>query len=577
MRVMTSSAPLRARRFAAIVLSASTLVMATGCRELITGEKTTESVSIAPTNFEVSVNGSVRVVGTAFDKNNNTIAGKKINYATSNSAVATVTNEGLVIGVSAGQAIIASESQGKRGETNVTVLPEAPNNILVSPNPVTLRRNNVRQFTATPRNASGTPIAGLTITWQSSNSSIASVSLQGEVTALNTGNVVITATVNQVSGSSQVTVTEVPIGSITLAPLNRSAQVNETFQPTITLRDTANNVISSVNRPLNWSSSSEVVATVSNTGVVTGRRAGTATITAASPANPAITADMQVTVFERTVKTVVLSPRTGFLRLGIARLLNAQLLDSLNQPVTGRVVVWTSLNPTVASVTATGSTTGISIGSVRITARVDDAVDTVQFNVTRIPVGEVTISPTQASVIQGKTVTVTAVVRDSVGTEVADRSVAWSTSNTTIANVVAGVVTGVSTGSVTITATAESRSGTASVTVLPVPVDSVSLANKLDSTVTITDSVPGNSKQVQLELLDADLGTVLNRNLLITSSIPSTANATWNQTTRILTITATSLSSGGGLDTVISLRALTAGGNPEGKTTRIRVTVINPP
>ncbi len=577
MRVMTSSAPSRARRFAALVLTASTIVMATGCRSLITGEKDTESVSIAPTNFEVPVNGSVRVVGTAFDKNNNTIAGKKINYSTSNSAVATVTTEGLVIGVSAGQAIIAAESRGKRGETTVTVIPEAPNNILVSPNPVTLRRNNVRLFTATPRNANGTPITGLTVTWQSSNSSIASVSPQGEVTAVNTGNVVITATVNQVSGSSQVTVTEIPIGAIALAPLSRSMQVNETFQPTVTLRDTASNVISSVNRPLSWSSSSEVVATVTNTGVVQGRRAGSATITAASPANPAINADIQITVFDRTVETVVISPRTGFLRLGIPRQLNAQLLDSLNQSVPGRVITWTSLNPTVASVTATGSTTGLSVGTARITARVDAAVDTVQFSVTRIPVGEVTVTPTQASVIQGKNVTLTAVVKDSVGTEVVDRPVAWITSNPTTASVVAGVVTGVSTGSVTITATAESRSGNANVTVLPVPVDSVSLANSTDSTVSITDSVPGNSKQVQIELLDADGGTVLGRNLLITSSIPSTANATWNQTTRILTITATNLSSGGGLDTIISLRALTAGGNPEGKTTRIRVTVTNPP
>lgn len=576
MRVMTSSAPSRARRFAALALTASMLFGISGCKEWITGEKDTESVSIAPTNFEVPVNGSIRVVGTAFDKNNNTISGRRINYSTSNPAVATVTDEGLVIGVSPGQAIIAAESQGKRGETTATVIPEAPNNILVTPNPVTLRRNNVRQFTATPRNASGTPITGLTIVWQSSNSSIASVSSTGEVTAVNTGNVVITASVNNVSGSSQVTVTEIPIGAIALAPLTRSVQVNETYQPTVTLRDTANNVISSVNRPLNWLSSSEVVATVSNTGVITGRRAGTATITASSPANPAITADMQVTVFERTVKTVVITPRTGFLRLGIPRQLNAQLLDSLNQTVTGRVITWTSLTPTVASVTATGSTTGISLGTARITARVDDAVDTVQFTVTRIPVGDVTITPTQASVVQGKTVPLTAVVKDSVGTEVDDRAVVWLTSNPNTATVVNGMVTGVSTGSVTITATAESRSGTASVTVLPVPVDSISLVSPLDSSVTISDSLPNNSRQVQIELLDADGGTVLNRNLLITSSKPSIANATWNQTTRILTITATSVNSGGD-ETIISLRALTAGGNPEGKITRIRVTVTNAP
>ncbi|HMS02165.1 MAG TPA: Ig-like domain-containing protein [Gemmatimonadaceae bacterium] len=577
MPLLSSPASRRAawRRLAALTLVAAT-VPVSGCRDWIIRTRDAESISMAPNNFQVAVNSSVRVVGTAFDKNGNSIGDKNIRFSSANNAVATVTDEGLVIGVSPGQTIISGEADGARGEAAVTVVPEVPDNILVTPSPITLRRGNVRQFSAVPRNSAGTPITGLSLEWRSSNSAIASVSSTGEVTALAVGTAVISATANQITGSASVTVTEVPIGSISLAPATRSIQVNEEFVPELTLRDTAGNVLPSLGRNVNWTSSSTITASVnSGSGVVRGLRVGTTRITAASPDNPAINGSMDVTVTERLVKTVVITPRTGFLRLGVPRQLNAQLLDSLNQNVTGRVVTWTPLTPTVATVSPNGSVTGISLGTVRITAQVDAAVDTVQFTVTRIPVGDVDIEPTQTSVIQGKTTTLSVIVKDSVGTEVTDRTVNWSTSNPSVASVVNGVVTAVSPGTATITATSEGRSGTSSVTVLQVPVDSIALATPSDSTFSIAGAAPGNSKQVQLELLDADGGTVLNRNLLITSTSPSIANATWNQGTRILTVTATAGTAGG--ETIIRLRALGSNGLPEGKQTSIRVTVTAAP
>jgi len=571
MRVIPS-VPLFAHRLAALLVASTTLLTLGGCRDLIRPTRKAESIALAPNNFQVSVNASVRIVGTAFDKDGNSIGTKTIRFSSTNNSVATVTGDGLVIGVSPGQAIIAGEADGARGEANVTVVPEIPDNIQVQPAPVTLRRGNVRQFTATPRNAGGTPITGLTITWQSSNSAIVSVSPTGEVTAIAPGNAVIAATANQITGSSQVTVTEIPIGSISLAPLTKGIQVNEEFVPDLTLRDTAGNLLPSLGRPIDWSSNSTITATVSGSGVVRGLRAGSARITAASPENPAINGRMDVTVSDRQVKNVVITPRSGFLRLGVPRQLSAELLDSLGQPVTGRVVTWTPLTPSVASINSNGRATGLSLGTARFTARVDQAVDTVQFTVTRIPVGEITISPPQASVTQGRTVTFSAIVKDSIGTEVEDRPLTWLTSNPSIATVSNGVVAGVSPGSATITATTENRNATATVTVLQVPVDSIRLVNAADSLVRVSDTLPNNSRQVQLDLVDADGNTVLGRDVLITSSNPNAANVTWNQSTRVLTIQGVTQQS-----TALSLRALGANGLPEGRTTRISVIVERTP
>jgi hypothetical protein len=168
-----------------------------------------------------------------------------------------------------------------------------------------------------------------------------------------------------------------------------------------------------------------------------------------------------------------------------------------------------------------------------------------------------------------------AVVKDSIGNEVTDRTLTWLTSNPTTASVNNGVVTGIATGSATITASAENRSDNATVTVLPISVDSILVANTSDTSVVINDSLPNNRKLVQLELVDSDGATVLNRNLLISSNNPDVANATWNQGSRILTIQSTAVGKVG--EAVISVRALNANGNPEGKTTRIRVTVLDTP
>jgi len=84
-------------------------------------------------------------------------------------------------------------------------------------------------------------------------------------------------------------------------------------------------------------------------------------------------------------------------------------------------------------------------------------------------VATVSVSPATASVVAGLTTTLTASVRDASGTAMGT-AVAWSSSNTAIATVGSGgVVTGVAAGMATITATADGKSGSSQVTVLPAP------------------------------------------------------------------------------------------------------------
>lgn len=125
------------------------------------------------------------------------------------------------------------------------------------------------------------PITSLTpvgttdvITWTSADSGIATV-VDGFVTGVSEGEVVITATLNDtVSATATVTVTRVPASSLELNASTLSVKAGATANLTATVlpTDTTDDVT--------WSSDNESVATVVG-GVVTGVAEGTAKITAA--------------------------------------------------------------------------------------------------------------------------------------------------------------------------------------------------------------------------------------------------------------------------------------------------------
>jgi hypothetical protein len=133
------------------------------------------------------------------------------------------------------------------------------------------------QLSATVKDASGNILSGQSVAWSSSAASVASVSASGLVTTSAVGTAIITAAAGSKSGVATINVIPEPIASITVAPTNDTLLVGETVQLTATLRDAANNVIT---RPVSWTSTLPTIASVSNSGLVTGVADGTATVTA---------------------------------------------------------------------------------------------------------------------------------------------------------------------------------------------------------------------------------------------------------------------------------------------------------
>ena len=95
-------------------------------------------------------------------------------------------------------------------------------------------------------------------------------------------------------------------------------------------------------------------------------------------------------------------------------------------------------------------------------------------------VADVVVAPLTSTVIVGGTLPLQATVRDASGQAVTGPTVVWSVQDTSIATVSStGVVTARAVGSTQVAASANGKSGIASVNVIPVPVSSVTVSHEL--------------------------------------------------------------------------------------------------
>src|SRR5947208_1084964 len=383
--------------------------------------------------------------------------------------------------------------------------------VTVSPAAPTVQVGQTAQLTATPRDASGNPLAGRVITWQSSNGAVASVNGSGLVTAVATGAATITATSEGQSGTAVVTVSNVPVASVTVTPASASVPQGATVQLTATPRDANGTALTG--RVVTWGSNNTAVATVSGSGLVSGAGAGSATITATSEGQSG------------TAAITVTAP-TGQLAIGDSvQATTSTWVRNIAQPPADPA---TGTPPSVIGTQSAGARGVVDSGPVLNTTPGGDGAiryhvlfaaapsgwvvqDYLAKIVPTVPVASVTVSPASVSVLQGQTVQLTATPRDAIG------SVNGS-------GLVSGVAAG---GPVTITATSEGQSGTASITVSGVPVASVTVSPA-------SASVPaGQTVQLSATLRDA------NGNILTGRSV------TWaSNNTSVATVTGTGLVTG---------------------------------
>ncbi len=326
-------------------------------------------------------------------------------WASATPSVATVDASGVVNGVSAGTSVITYTNNNGCSATqtvNINAIPSISGTA------------NACIGATTTLIGSGT--ANASNPWVSASTSVATVSAVGVVTGVSAGTSVITYTNNNGCSINQtVTINALPTISGTA-----SACVGSTT--TLTGSGTA--------AALNpWVSASTSVATVSNAGVVSGVSAGTSVITYTN--SNGCTVNQTVTI--NALPTI---SGTTNACIGATTILTGSGTAALANP-------WASATTSVATVSPTGTVTGVTAGNSTITyTDVNGCSSTQSVTINAIP----TISGTANACI-GATTTLT-------GSGTAAVTNPWVSATTSVATVnSSGVVTGVSAGTSVITYT----------------------------------------------------------------------------------------------------------------------------
>ena len=298
---------------------------------------------------------------------------------TSDSKKATITATGT------GTTTIKATVDGKSAECSVTVNAAATvpvESVSLDKTELSLEVGGEETLTATvaPTNATNK-----NVTWESSNTSVATVDATGKVTAIGAGTATITVTtVNQSkTATCEVTVTAatVPVTGVTLSQTQASLYYNRTPN-TLTLTATVA-PDNATNQAVTWTSSDSTVAAVDQNGVVTALARGTAVITATAADGRGASASCTVTV------SSYLPPANPNYRITV-------------EATQGGTV---TADPTAAKAGATVTLTpapdaGYQVGTVAVTDRFGDAVAvTEQADGTytfTMPNGQVTVTVTFA-------------------------------------------------------------------------------------------------------------------------------------------------------------------------------------
>ena len=416
------------------------------------------SLSVSSVGNETSItedSGTLQLVASVLPEDAND---PSVTWSVSDESVATVNTDGLITAVSNGTVnVTANTNDG----TEISDSIEITVDILVSDISISTVEDVNAIYTdggTLQMEAVVTPVSANdpSVSWNVDDESIATISEEGVITAIDNGEVLVTASANDGSGVtvSQTITVDIKVSTLSvmgegnvsvLNSENGSLQMIATVLP-----EKAND------NTITWSVDNESIASISTEGILTAIGNGTVTVMATANDGSEVfgTTEVTVDILASSITVSSEDDRTIIHEDQGTLQLNALVLPaSTNNPN----VAWSVSNSAIASIDNNGLLTAFSNGTVTVSATVNDASGvsgtlniTVEILVTSIAVHG---SGDQSTIdSEGGTLQMEAVVSPA---SALDQSVTWSVDDTELATISQdGLLTALSSGTITIIATA---------------------------------------------------------------------------------------------------------------------------
>lgn len=454
-------------------------------------------ISLDPREFTLETIGSSFTIKPVISPEDASDLG--VVWESADTKVVSVASDGTVTAIGPGTTTVKATTNDGSFTSNCVVSVKSPaQHVSLDKTSLKLLEGESGKLTATVYPLNSTQ---KTLTWVSDHPDVASVDNEGNVTARKAGTATVTVKVAEnVTAVCKVTVISRVTG-ISLSETTVELKPGETHQLTATVLPQ-----NASNAEVTWYSDKESVATVSQSGLVTGVGPGETTVHAVTTDGGKM-ASCLVKV-GTPVKGITLSVSSKTLYVGDPSLDISATLTPAN--ATDKSLEWSSSDPEVASI-APGAALRAVIkplkpGKTTITATTKDGGFTASCEVTvKRHVSGVSLNKASLTLYVGETESLAATVAPE---DASDKTVAWSSGNSAVASVSNGKVTA-------------NKPGTAVIKVV---------TNDLSKEAACTVTVKRHAESVELSQKEIKLYLGENRSLTATV-LPSDAsdkNVTWS-------------------------------------------------
>jgi PGF-pre-PGF domain-containing protein len=443
------------------------------------------SITVTPTATTLGINETETFTATALDQFGKKMTGvEMITWTSSNTTVGTIgESSGLFTAHVAGTTTITATSGEVSGTATVMVTADEPvlGSITVTPTTATLVVNDTKKFTATLKDQFGSPMTGVTVTWDSSNKTVGTINDAGLFSAFAEGTTTVIASAGGLSAKAAVTVkASAPVDptdpadpvlkSIKVTPLRATLEVEDAQKFIVTGYDQDGNVMPA--GKIVWDSSNKTVGTISAAGVFTALAEGTTTVIATAGD---ISAEVVVTVYavEPGLAKIGFFPSAVTLNPGDSLKFEAVPLNCYGDFVPEAAITWTSSDPAVGTIDETGLFVALCAGTTTLTISGDGATGTTTVTVCcdEPVLSRIVVTPPAITLNTGDAETFIATAFDQYGCEITGIEVTWACRESCGGTIdpCSGLFTALDDGTATITASAEGVTGTATITVIDAP------------------------------------------------------------------------------------------------------------